>query len=350
MFGFLGPESPTAAYRSVYSRCCQYQRKHYGLRSLPLLSYEAVFLYLLWLDASGRTADALSAQKCCRLRQLNERTDLQDSDVGLFCASVSMLLAGVKLEDDLRDGPSLRSRAASRMLRGPVRKARHYFDELDGAFTRAMCEALEEHASLEQFSGHMGLNTYAEPTARSFGNLFVLVSKLNGARHGNESLRRIGRHIGTSIIAFDCASDWYRDRESGNYNPLETPESIERALDMSRTNLAQAAALCRVEFGDSSQSGAVLGSIRKDLTAVTSTASAAPTLSQRLAFGLGAVASMAQSQSDSKSDDGSACGALICCSLCALALRGKLVGTAKETTDCCGNKQVEYRKPGPCDC
>ena len=43
MFGFLRPPEQTLRYRSVYARCCQHLRRHYGLRSAPFHSYEAVF-------------------------------------------------------------------------------------------------------------------------------------------------------------------------------------------------------------------------------------------------------------------------------------------------------------------
>jgi hypothetical protein len=51
MFGFLRAQPRDKLYRQIYAGCCSFQHREFGIESLPLLSYEAVFLYLLAADA-----------------------------------------------------------------------------------------------------------------------------------------------------------------------------------------------------------------------------------------------------------------------------------------------------------
>jgi Family of unknown function (DUF5685) len=101
VFGFLNPATHSDAYRAAYSRCCQHQRVQHGLRSLPFLSYEAIFVYLFWRDVVANKAPILANQRCCRLKPLEKAERQPDFEIGQFCGGLSMLLATTKIEDDL---------------------------------------------------------------------------------------------------------------------------------------------------------------------------------------------------------------------------------------------------------
>src|SRR5688500_2547216 len=102
MFGFLRPRAPTLAYRQVYAQCCARQHELYGISSLPLLSYEAVFLYVCAIDAGLCPGPPAGAPRCCRLRtSLN--LPAADLPIAEYCASFGLLLASIKLDDDVRD-------------------------------------------------------------------------------------------------------------------------------------------------------------------------------------------------------------------------------------------------------
>jgi hypothetical protein len=348
MFGFLSTSSPSAGYRSAYARCCQFQRRHYGLRSLPVLSYEAVFLYLVWLEASGAPLTALPQQGCCRLRRLRTLPDLDDAAAGEFCASVGLLLAGVKLEDDRRDGGRLASRLGRRWLTAPIRRSAAYFERLDPGFGAAIGATIEAHLAIERSSRPVDLAVYARPTADAFGHVFRRLPGVGAAR--GDLLEDLGRHIGTAIIAFDCAIDWPRDRVTGSYNPLPGGPSLAGAIELARTELASAERACRVALGDASEAAAHLARVRDDLGCLDGVPVPVPTWRMRWALATGIVASMAQTQSQPKSDPGAGCAMVICCGLCAFAMRGKLQGTSTAKKDCAGNTRVEHRSPGACDC
>src|SRR6187431_424148 len=102
MFGLLNPGRQDALYRRAYARCCQHQRRRYGLPSLPFLSYESILLYLCAADAGKVTLEDLPAVACCKLRRLPAYTEAAERETARFCSSVGMLLAYIKLRDDLR--------------------------------------------------------------------------------------------------------------------------------------------------------------------------------------------------------------------------------------------------------
>ena len=52
MFGFCRPPQQDLEYRSIYSRCCQYQRQYYGLLPLRFTSYESTLLLACVADAN----------------------------------------------------------------------------------------------------------------------------------------------------------------------------------------------------------------------------------------------------------------------------------------------------------
>jgi hypothetical protein len=347
MFGFLSSSSPSAGYRAAYARCCQFQRRHYGLRSLPVLSFEAVFLYLVALEVGGASTSALPPQTCCRLRRLRTLADLDDAAAGEYCASVGLLLAGVKLDDDARDGRRLSTRLGRRWLAAPIRRASAYFERLEPGFGATVEATITAHLALERSSGPIDLAAYARPTADAFAQVFRL---LPGAGAHRQLLAALGRQVGTAIIAFDCAADWYRDRASGDYNPLPDADAIPRALALARAELGRAEEACRAALGDASEAAAHLARVRADLARWDGAPVPAPTWRTRWALATGIVASMAQTDTQGKSDPGAGCVAIVCCGLCAIALRGKLKGTSTVKKDCAGNTQVEHREPGCGQC
>src|SRR5687767_4254694 len=119
MFGFLRPQRQDLTYRQAYVRCCMHQHLHYGVTSLPFLSYEAVLVYLLAVDAGLCPPPPASTPRCCRLRSSRALQQAADAAFGQYCSALGMLLAAIKLDDDVRDGGSL----GSKLLRWKFRRA-----------------------------------------------------------------------------------------------------------------------------------------------------------------------------------------------------------------------------------
>jgi hypothetical protein len=250
MFGMLRPARATLSYRTTYARCCQHHRRVAGLSALPFLSYEAVLLYQTAVDAGRVRLDDLPAVRCCKLRPLPARTDCADREAGTFCAHVGLLLASIKVSDDRRDGASLRSRLFGYFYKRRFRAAYRYFTRLDPAFEQRVEGFIAAHLALERPGAEVPLAEYVRPTARAFGYVFSLMSRLEGLSAYADLLRDLGEAVGAAIIAYDCAVDWWRDARRGEFNPLPDGDvSVQTALQCSSDCLARARDRCRVMFG-----------------------------------------------------------------------------------------------------
>ncbi|MBI1916809.1 MAG: hypothetical protein HYS12_19045 [Planctomycetes bacterium] len=263
MFGLMNPGRQDTVFRRAYARCCQHQRRTYGLTSLGFLSYESVLLYLFALDAGKLTSTDLPGYTCCRLRSLPPRTSPAEREVARFCASLGLLLAHVKVTDDIRDRGSLGARLFRWALRRRFRTAFDYFERLDGQFARRVEQFITGHLALEKVGRALSLEDYARPTAEAFRYVFGLMARLPGLESRHEVLARLGEHVGAAIIAFDCAADWHKDRRRGEFNPLPDGEaSVQAALASCRDRLARAAVECRLAFGAASHTARALAGVR----------------------------------------------------------------------------------------
>lgn len=261
MFGFLRPSCQTTAYRQAYARCCQYQRHNYGLLSLPFLSYEAVLLYLIGIDSGEFPAPEADAPTCCRLRSKTGLGRITEAPLGEFAASLGLLLASIKLEDDRRDGSGWLRVAASWILSRRLLSAASYFETLDADFRVTVREYINEHLELEQTNHPIKIGDYSTPTGNAFGYTFGLLSKLDSMSQHRAALLAVGEQVGRAIIAFDCAVDWERDRKRGEFNPLPDTAAVAESLRYCSARLRTAAQICRFNFGHYTRSESVLMSV-----------------------------------------------------------------------------------------
>jgi len=221
MFGYSKPHPAPEGYRAFYARLCQHHRGHHGLRTAPAHSYEAVFLFALAGDLGLFDRDALPETGCCHLRSLPREIPKTERAVGEFCSRVGMLLAGVKLDDDVADDHSFSARIVSRWWRKPIREARDYFQSIDPVFvTRMRAIFVKQHEIEQRSSGKITLQEAIEPTADAFGYVFGLLSEVAGRDDLRNLLVETGRDLGGAIVTFDMVSDLESDRRRGAYNPL----------------------------------------------------------------------------------------------------------------------------------
>jgi hypothetical protein len=318
------------------------------------LSYEAVFLYLYWRDAVGNGAPALAKQRCCRLKPLETPESQPDFEVGRFCGALSMLLAKTKVEDDVRDGISLRMRMARAVLGDRIMESHSYFVGLDSAFHQKIDACMEEHLNLERSGKSVPIQEYVIPTAHAFGYVFGLLDTLSGMGMERTTLTALGSHIGAALIAFDCAADWTRDRARREFNPLPDEIAVHSAMQFSKRELLKAADVCTLRFGAIAQSTQLLLEVSKSLEiAPVPTGSSGVSLLRpfRTLASLGGALGVAlAADSDNKdSGAGACCCMAICCLIAAGWLRGKVIGTSSVETDCCGRKRVVHREKTCCD-
>jgi hypothetical protein len=263
MFGFLSPRPHGADYRRFYARLCQYQRLFYGLGALPFHSYEAVFLFECAADAGAFDAAQLPAVRCCRLSTRHVPRTGPEAEVGRFCASVALLLASVKLDDDVRDTRGLLARLGRWFLAGRFARARAYFERVSPGFGATLHRLMAEHHALEVPGRSVPLEDYVRPTAQAFGLVFGALARLPRLTAQGPALTALGEKVGAALIAFDCADDRARDARRGEYNPLASEEESRAALALCAGWLGEGAELARSAFGSGARSAVTLGAVRE---------------------------------------------------------------------------------------
>lgn len=125
MFGYfkLDKECPTklfSQYKKYYCFLCRTLGKHYGVAARFTLSYDIAFLAMLVTDAS--LLKEINKIHCLKFE--NSLSELLDKEVAKKIASVNVLLATAKLEDDILDENSIKAKMIYFLLSSAIRKAK----------------------------------------------------------------------------------------------------------------------------------------------------------------------------------------------------------------------------------
>ena len=248
MFGYLKLSSASKCnskkrYRQVYAALCSWQRQKFGVRASILISYEAVFLYQLAVDAGLIDSPAENTPTCCKLRNDWPNHWQVNPKAAEFASAFAILLARIKIEDDIRDSGRWLARGGNWFWSKAFRQANQYFDNMDSRLIPEVNRLVDEHLALEQqrFSGSP--EDYAAPTADAFGLIFKCFAGLilreradkmrtfRGANCDNiaektDLFHRIGQSIGAGILLSDCVFDFQRDRRRGEFNPIQNPRQL----------------------------------------------------------------------------------------------------------------------------
>ena len=238
MFGYL--KLPRRArcdskkqYRQVYASLCSSQRQKFGVRASILISYESVFLYQLAVDAGLVKCPAENTPTCCRLRNDWSNAWQANLEAAEFANAFAILLARIKIEDDVRDSGKWLARGSSLFWSKAFRHANQYFDGVDGSLVASIERLVDEHIDLEHqpFSGSP--EDYAAPTANAFGLVFRCFAEQLSAKSDEQVERsqvdlfyKIGQGIGAGILLSDCVFDFQKDRRRGEFNPIKNPNQL----------------------------------------------------------------------------------------------------------------------------
>lgn len=258
MFGFLRPACSDREYRQIYAAYCSFQRKRYGVLAAGFVSYEAVFMYLLAVELGACLPPASSTPTCCKLR-LDPRNDWRiDVELADFCAAVAMVLAGVKLDDDVRDSQGVFYGSIARSLRAALRSrvqiARRYLDSLQSGICEQLTRLVDEHVAMERTNSTVSLDQYAASTGAAFALVFSQLGYLCGRRLGRSiELASIGNALGKGILISDCVADHSRDRRRGEFNPLRDRGDVSTARQLGLDYFSEAGWSCWNMLGGESK-------------------------------------------------------------------------------------------------
>lgn len=242
MFGYITPTydelkvKEHVLYKSLYCGLCKTMAKNCGESRLTL-SYDMVFLALIRLALTNEVP-TVKNRRC----GLSKRPVIEPCDSLRYCSKAGALLAYHNLADNVRDSRGIR-KLFSRvpvLLASRMRK-KAALPELDALIGNRLSELGE----LEKQD-----STPVDMLAECFGKLLseVFACGLDGtnARIASE----IGFHVGKWIYILDAADDFTKDKNNGEYNPLEKIDTEALRCALSYELGKASAAVGLIDFTD----------------------------------------------------------------------------------------------------
>lgn len=216
MFGYVKPYSAELLvkeydfYRATYCGVCRAMKAHTGLLSNVTLSYDSVFLALvrmLYVPEEQIGAE----KKVCIAHPLKKKLMLKENDALVYTAKAFSVLTYYKLKDDIHDeGIAKRALAtavtpitANAMFKSDLRELEAIAEEKLAAIGR-----LEDEKTPS-----------VDLPAKLFGELLGEIFAYGLTDSARIVTYECGAALGRFIYAADAAEDYYKDRESGSYNP-----------------------------------------------------------------------------------------------------------------------------------
>lgn len=215
MFGTVKPymrildEKNRKEYQKYYCGLCMALGKVSGVIAKFTLSNDLTFAYIV-LDS---LFDGHYDTQCrCIAKCGCKKNCIYHPSIADYIASMNLVLAYKKLEDDITDDNSRFAKILCRILSKDYQKIKHQYLEC----VEKIEKALEYEYELE----HNGAG-YTE-LADSFGQITRIVfTEMNIAEYEKATLAGLGEWIGRWIYVADAWADYDKDIKEDNFNPLK---------------------------------------------------------------------------------------------------------------------------------
>ena len=196
-------------YKAYYCGLCKYLKRNHTELSRMTINYDLTFLIVL-LSSIYQPSAQVFHEKCIvdpvkkKKHIINEITE--------YAASMNILLAYYKLEDDVNDEGDIKSRLVRRAYRKSFKTAYDKYPQ-KADFIKA---CLGELRSLEE--NH---STSIDQTSNCFARLLEEIFDYKDDEY-RDRLRKVGFNIGKYIYIMDAYEDLDQDLEKGRYNPFSS--------------------------------------------------------------------------------------------------------------------------------
>lgn len=196
-------------YKAYYCGLCKYLKRNHTELSRLTINYDITFLIVL-LSSIYQPSAQVFHEKCIvdpvkkKKHIINEITE--------YAASMNILLAYYKLEDDVNDEGDIKSRLVRRAYRKSFKTAYDKYPQ-KADFIKA---CLGELRSLEEDQ-----STSIDQTSNCFARLLEEIFYYKDDEYRNR-LRKVGFNIGKYIYIMDAYEDLDQDLEKGRYNPFSS--------------------------------------------------------------------------------------------------------------------------------
>lgn len=196
-------------YKAYYCGLCKYLKRNHTELSRMTINYDITFLIVL-LSSIYQPSAQVFHEKCIvdpvkkKKHIINEITE--------YAASMNILLAYYKLEDDVNDEGDIKSRLVRRAYRKSFKTAYDKYPQ-KADFIKA---CLGELRSLEEDQ-----STSIDQTSNCFARLLEEIFDYKDDEY-SDRLRKVGFNIGKYIYIMDAYEDLDQDLEKGRYNPFSS--------------------------------------------------------------------------------------------------------------------------------
>ena len=196
-------------YKAYYCGLCKYLKRNHTELSRMTINYDITFLIVL-LSSIYQPSAQVFHEKCIvdpvkkKKHIINEITE--------YAASMNILLAYYKLEDDVNDEGDIKSRLIRRAYRKSFKTAYDKYPQ-KADFIKA---CLGELRSLEEDQ-----STSIDHTSNCFARLLEEIFDYKDDEY-RDRLRKVGFNIGKYIYIMDAYEDLDQDLEKGRYNPFSS--------------------------------------------------------------------------------------------------------------------------------
>ena len=204
-------------YKAYYCGLCKYLKRNHTELSRMTINYDITFLIVL-LSSIYQPSAQVFHEKCIvdpvkkKKHIINEITE--------YAASMNILLAYYKLEDDVNDEGDIKSRLVRRAYRKSFKTAYDKYPQ-KADFIKA---CLGELRSLEEDQ-----STSIDQTSNCFARLLEEIFDYKDDEY-RDRLRKVGFNIGKYIYIMDAYEDLDEDLEKGRYNPFTSYKDDREAL------------------------------------------------------------------------------------------------------------------------
>lgn len=209
-------------YKSYYCGLCKTLKSEYGYFSRFCLNYDSVFLALL---LSSVTEDEYSCKNQVCIAHPTKKTPIMEINSSLkYSATAMIILALLKLEDDIRDEKSIKAMIIYFLLLNTKRKVKKNYKEL---YNNCRTQ-INKLSNLEKNKCY-DVDELSDVFANLLKSLFVpdFIDDKNIKR----ILAHMGYMLGRFIYIIDAYEDMEKDKKKKSFNPFilsgTTPDKTE---------------------------------------------------------------------------------------------------------------------------
>lgn len=223
MLGYISPEKAELKikeyeiYSGYYCGICKSIGRRYGQIPRLALSYDSVFLALLFSSAYDVKESATFER--CIVHPLKKRTIIGENIAIDYAADMFLILMYFKLKDDELDNNSFKSKFGLYFGNETFKK----LEKLYPSKIEYVKFQLEELHKLEK-EKCSSIDVVAEPFSKLSQAIFTIenddVSPFVYVKGRDKILKSIGYYLGKWLYLIDAIDDIEADIEKSNYNPL----------------------------------------------------------------------------------------------------------------------------------